>query len=318
MLCASPICQPPARHQRTPALHDVGNARCPEVFLSTIPGPIVLVGHSYGGAVITDAATNNPDVKALVYVNAFAPDAGETVLPLAGPDSALAVDPTSVFDFVPYPGAPAGDFDLYLKENVFLNAFASGVPTREAFALYATQRPLALTAGSEPSGEPAWKTIPSWYLLGTRDLIIPPSAQQFMAERAGSTIVKVNAGHLSLTVPGHPRRFVTRVPAPQPVADSRTDDPDPIHALRMTNERGLQREWVTGWIRPTRPLCTLPIGLWPVAASRHGVHSSARSKSLRPDQGPSWTAEHAEGADPSLDSHRRRSDAPGHDSQNAS
>jgi pimeloyl-ACP methyl ester carboxylesterase len=167
-------------------------------FLSTIPGPIVLVGHSYGGAVITDAATNNPDVKALVYVNAFAPYAGETILPLAGPDSALGVDPTSVFDFVPNPGAPAGDFDLYLKRNVFLNAFASGVPTRAALALYATQRALALSAGSEPSGEPAWKTIPSWYLLGTRDLIIPPSAQQFMAQRAGSTIVKISAGHLSL------------------------------------------------------------------------------------------------------------------------
>jgi pimeloyl-ACP methyl ester carboxylesterase len=167
-------------------------------FLSTIPGPIVLVGHSYGGAVITNAATNNTDVKALVYVDAFVPDAGETVLPLAGPDSALAVDPTSVFDFVPYPGAAPGDLDLYLKQNVFLNAFADGVPTREALALYATQRPLALSVGSEPSGEPAWKTIPSWYLLGTLDLIIPSSAQQFMAERAGSTIVKVNAGHLSL------------------------------------------------------------------------------------------------------------------------
>jgi pimeloyl-ACP methyl ester carboxylesterase len=167
-------------------------------FLATIPGPIVLVGHSYGGAVITNAATNNPAVKALVYVDAFAPDAGETVLPLAGPHSALAVDPTTVFDFVPYPGAPAGDFDLYLKPNVFLNAFASGVPTRQALPLYATQRPLALSAGSQPSGEPAWKTIPSWYLRGTRDLIIPPSAQRFMAERASSSIATVNAGHLSL------------------------------------------------------------------------------------------------------------------------
>lgn len=175
-----------------------GDSATVRSFLSTIPGPIVLVGHSYGGAVITNAGTNSPDVKALVYVDAFAPDAGETVLPLAGPDSALAVDPTSVFDFVPYPGAAPDDLDLYLKQDVFLNAFANGVPTREALALYAAQRPLALSVGSEPSGEPAWKTIPSWYLLGTRDLIIPPSAQQFMAERAGSTIVKVNAGHLSL------------------------------------------------------------------------------------------------------------------------
>jgi pimeloyl-ACP methyl ester carboxylesterase len=180
-----------------------GDSATARAFLSTIPGPVVLVGHSYGGAVITNAATNNPNVKALVYVDAFVPDAGETVLPLAGQDSALAVDPTTVFDFVPCPCAPAGDFDLYLKRSVFLNAFANGVPTREALALYAAQRPLALSVGSEPSGEPAWKTIPSWYLLGTRDLIIPPSAQQFMAERAGSTIVKVNAGHLSLISDPH-------------------------------------------------------------------------------------------------------------------
>jgi pimeloyl-ACP methyl ester carboxylesterase len=180
-------------------------------FLFTIPGPIVLVGHSYGGAVITNAATGNPAVKALVYVDAFAPDEGETVLPLAGPDSALAVDPTTVFDFVPYPNAPDGDVDLYLKQDTFVNSFANGVPTREALALYATQRPLALSAGSEPSGVPAWKTIPSWYLLGTRDLIIPPSAQQFMAERAGSTIVKVRAGHLSLVSdPGAVTRLIEK------------------------------------------------------------------------------------------------------------
>lgn len=171
-------------------------------FLATIPGPIVLVGHSYGGAVISNAATGDPDVKALVYVNAFAPDEGETVFPLAGADSALAADPATVFDFVPYDGAPAGDVDLYLKQDVFLNSFANGLPRREANVLYATQRPVAFSAGSQQSGPPAWKTIPSWYLLGTRDLIITPTAQRSMAERAGSKIVKVRAGHLSLV--SHP------------------------------------------------------------------------------------------------------------------
>src|SRR5215204_7051180 len=79
-------------------------------FLSSVPGPIVLVGHSYGGAVITNAATGNPNVRALVYVDAFVPDQGEAVFPLVGPDSTLAVsDPTTVFDLRPYPGAPAGD-----------------------------------------------------------------------------------------------------------------------------------------------------------------------------------------------------------------
>jgi pimeloyl-ACP methyl ester carboxylesterase len=167
-------------------------------FLSTIPGPIILVGHSYGGAVITNAATGNPNVKALVYVDAFAPDQGQSIFPLSGADSALAVDPTTVFDFVPYAGGPAGDVDLYLKHDTFLKSFANGVPRRQAEVLYASQRPLAFGAGNEQSGVPAWKTIPSWYLLGTKDLIITPTAQRAMAEHAGSKITKVKAGHLSL------------------------------------------------------------------------------------------------------------------------
>jgi len=167
-------------------------------FLSTLSGPIVLVGHSYGGAVITNAATGNPNVKALVYVDAFAPAAGEPIFPLAGADSALAVPPENVFDFVPYPGAPAGDVDLYLKRDTFLTSFASGVPRREAENLYPSQRPLTLSAGFEPSGTPAYDTIPSWYVLGTRDLIITPEAQLFMATRANSKITRIKAGHLGL------------------------------------------------------------------------------------------------------------------------
>ncbi len=167
-------------------------------FLSTLAGPIVLVGHSYGGAVITNAATGNPNVKALVYVNAFAPAEGETIFPLVGPDSALAADPATVFDFVPYPDAPEGDVDLYLKEEVFLTSFANLVPRPTARVLYATQRPITFSAGNQPSGVPAWETIPSWYLLGTQDLIIPAAQQLFMAERAGATIVEVDSGHLTM------------------------------------------------------------------------------------------------------------------------
>jgi pimeloyl-ACP methyl ester carboxylesterase len=167
-------------------------------FLATVPGPIILVGHSYGGAVITNAATGNPNVKALVYVDAFAPAEGEKVFPLAGADSAVAVDPTTIFDFVPYPGAPAGDVDLYLKHDFFVNTFAAGVRKETAELGYATQRPLAYSAGDTASGAPAWATIPSWYLLGTQDTIITPTAQLFMAQRAHSTIVRVKAGHLSL------------------------------------------------------------------------------------------------------------------------
>ncbi|GIH09389.1 alpha/beta hydrolase [Rhizocola hellebori] len=167
-------------------------------FLSTLTGPIVLVGHSYGGAVITNAATGNANVKALVYVDAFAPAEGETVFPLAGADSVLNGDPTTLFDFVPYPGAPPGDVDLYLKKNLFLTSFATGVPREKALTLYAAQRPIAFSAGNVPSGVPAWASIPSWYVLGTQDQIITPTAQRSMAERAGSTITEVKAGHLSL------------------------------------------------------------------------------------------------------------------------
>ena len=176
-----------------------GDAEYIRTFLSTVPGPIVLVGHSYGGAVITNAATGNPNVKALVYVDAFAPDEGEEVLPLVGPDSVLAVpDPTTVFDLRPYPGAPAGDFDVYLKPDVVVTSFAQDLPRRTALALAATQRPIAFSAGLEPSGVPAWATIPSWYLIGTEDLLIPAAQQRFMAERAGAQIVEVRASHVSL------------------------------------------------------------------------------------------------------------------------
>jgi pimeloyl-ACP methyl ester carboxylesterase len=167
-------------------------------FLSTLEGPIVLVGHSYGGAVITNAATGNANVKALVYVDAFAPLEGEIVLPLVGPDSALAVDPTTVFDFVPYPGAPAGDVDLYLKQGVFLESFANGIPARTASVLYATQRPITFSAGNQPSGVPAFATIPSWYLIGTQDKTTPPAQQRFMAERANARIKEADSGHLAM------------------------------------------------------------------------------------------------------------------------
>ncbi len=177
-------------------------------FLSTISGPIVLVGHSYGGAVITNAASGNDNVKALVYVDAFAPDEGEIIFPLAGATSAVAADPTSIFDFVPYPGAPEGDVDLFLKPSLFVPTFASGVPTDTAELLYAAQRPLASSAGNTPSGPPAWKNIPSWYVLGTSDAIIIPDQQQMMAARAKSTITRVDAGHLSMV--SHPEE-VTEV-----------------------------------------------------------------------------------------------------------
>jgi pimeloyl-ACP methyl ester carboxylesterase len=168
-------------------------------FLSTIPGPIVLVGHSYGGFVITNAATGNPHVKALVYVDAFIPDQGDTLLSLlANSGSCLGGNPADVFNFAPYPGAPAGDVDTYIKPSLVPGCFASGLPASQAAVIAATQRPLAASTLQEPSGPPAWKTIPSWAVIGTADRVIPPAVLTSMAKHAGAHITRVNAGHLSM------------------------------------------------------------------------------------------------------------------------
>jgi pimeloyl-ACP methyl ester carboxylesterase len=174
-----------------------GDAAYVRAFLETVTGPIVLVGHSYGGAVITNAATGSPNVKALVYVNAFAPDEGESATALAGPDSALSV-PTAVFDLVPATLPPGPGTDLYLKETTVFAWFATGLRDRDKGIVAASQRPATIGALNEPSGPPAWRSIPSWYLIGTEDKIIPPGAQRAMAQRAGSTVTEYDAGHLGL------------------------------------------------------------------------------------------------------------------------
>ncbi|HME65252.1 MAG TPA: alpha/beta hydrolase [Streptosporangiaceae bacterium] len=170
-------------------------------FLGTIPGPIVLVGHSYGGMVITNAATGNKNVKALVYDDAFIPAQGDTAGSLSGarPGSCLAVaNPATVFNLVPFPGAPKGVVDAYVKPSVFPGCFANGLPASEGAVLAATQRPLATSVLTDKSGVPAWKTIPSWAIVGTADHVIPPAEQLFMAKRAGAHITEVHAPHLSM------------------------------------------------------------------------------------------------------------------------
>jgi pimeloyl-ACP methyl ester carboxylesterase len=160
---------------------------------------IVLVGHSYGGAVITNAAVGVPAVRALVYVDAFIPDQGDTIghLAAAKPGSCLG-NPAKDFNPVPYPGAPSGDVDLYIKPGLVPGCFATGLPASQAAVIAATQRPLTASAFAEPSGPPAWKTIPSWAVIGTGDRVIPPAELTFMAKRAGARITDVRAGHLSL------------------------------------------------------------------------------------------------------------------------
>ena len=161
---------------------------------------VVLVGHSYGGAVITNAAVGAPEVKALVYVDAFIPNQGETLgqLAAAKPGSCVGRNPADVFDLVPYPGGPRNDVDIYIKQSVVPNCFASGLPASQAAVIAASQRPLAASALSEPSGPPAWKNLPSWAVVGTADRVIPPAELLVMAHRAHAHITEVNAGHLSL------------------------------------------------------------------------------------------------------------------------
>jgi pimeloyl-ACP methyl ester carboxylesterase len=160
--------------------------------------PVVLAGHSYGGFVITNAAVGDSEVKALVYVDAFLPQHGDTLQSLTTSSSCLAASPPTVFDPVPYPGGPAGDVDLYVKQSVFPGCFANGLPPAQAAALAATQRPLPLSALTEPSGVPAWQTIPSWDVIGTADHVIPEAGQLAMAHRAHAHITKISAPHLSM------------------------------------------------------------------------------------------------------------------------
>ncbi|MEV4350474.1 alpha/beta hydrolase [Actinoplanes sp. NPDC049596] len=162
-------------------------------------GPVVLAGHSYGGAVITNAATQAPRVTALAYVDAYAPDAGETVVQLTGakPGSALAAPAETVFDVVQDPSRPAGDVDLYVKRDQFPRIFAAHLPAATGRALAAAEAPIAAGALQEPSGPPAWKKLPSWFVIGTRDQVIPAAEQQAMAERAHGHVTTVTADHLS-------------------------------------------------------------------------------------------------------------------------
>jgi pimeloyl-ACP methyl ester carboxylesterase len=181
-------------------------------FIGTISGPIVLVGHSYGGAVITDAAFGDGQVKALVYVDAYIPDEGQSLLELTGPESCFSVeDLSTILNFVPFPGAAPGASDAYVKQSVFPGCFANGLPAAQGKVLAATQRPLATNALGEKSTAPAWKTIPSWAVVGTADHAIPATDQLAMAKHAGARITEINAPHLSMIAdPSTVARVITK------------------------------------------------------------------------------------------------------------
>ncbi|GAA1844070.1 alpha/beta fold hydrolase [Asanoa iriomotensis] len=167
-------------------------------FLGTIDGPIVLVGHSYGGMIITNAATDNADVKALVYVAAFAPDEGDTLegLQTKYPGSKLGME---ALDFRPYT-QPDGSmsYDGYVKAAAFREVFAGDLPESVTAVMAATQRPADVHTLQEPSGRPAWRTVPTWYLVARNDNLIPAAAQRFMAKRAQARTVEIGASHVAM------------------------------------------------------------------------------------------------------------------------
>ena len=167
-------------------------------YLRSISGPIVLVAHSYGGFVATNAATGIANVKALVYIDAFMPDEGETAGALVASSDSCIVD--EGLNQVPYDGG----LDLYLRWEAdspytgYRECFANGVARKDAAVLWAGQRPAGAAQFFEPSGPPAWRTIPSWSLIGTLDNVIPRALQEEMSSRADARITRVDAGHLSL------------------------------------------------------------------------------------------------------------------------
>lgn len=160
----------------------------------TIEGPVVLVAHSYGGAVMTNVDADAGEIAGLVYVNGFAPEAGETCFALAGKFPGSMLGETTLR---PVPRSD-GTTDLFITRDRFHELFCADVPAPQAARLAATQRPPTQEALVEPSGErPLWKEVPSWFLIGEDDHIIPPAVQHYMAERAGArrTVEIAGASH---------------------------------------------------------------------------------------------------------------------------
>jgi pimeloyl-ACP methyl ester carboxylesterase len=170
--------------------------------LAAQKGPTVLVGHSYGGAVITGAANDAPNVSALVYIAAFGLDEGESLESLSkqGPATAGAAQiRPDEYGF------------LWIDRDGFANVFAADVDPVEARVMAAVQRPLSFKSFTEKSGPPAWKHIPSWYLVSSNDQMIPPQAEEFMAKRMRATVRRVPASHASMI--SHPKEVADLIGA---------------------------------------------------------------------------------------------------------
>lgn len=162
--------------------------------IDLVGGPTILVGHSYGGFVITNAAYNNPNVTGLVYVAAFAPDTGQSLSDF--------VDATKFPEGLLIPDS--GGF-LYLNSTLFQNSFAQDVNSTEASMMAAVQKPFNQSLFTEKSGPPAWKQLPTWYQISENDRMIPPDVQRSFAERMNATTISLNASHASLV--SHPKEI---------------------------------------------------------------------------------------------------------------
>ncbi|MEU7172135.1 alpha/beta hydrolase [Micromonospora tulbaghiae] len=184
----------PAIAVANPLRSVAGDAAYLRALVDCLSGPVVLAAHSYGGAVITEAADGAANVRALVYVASFSPDAGESVADLNArfPGSRLADN----IQAVPIPVQDgSADMDQYVKQETYPDFFAPDVPRETAAVMAATQRPTAANTLTDSVTRAAWKSIPSWTLVTTQDLAIPPDLQRFLAQRAGSTTVEVDASH---------------------------------------------------------------------------------------------------------------------------
>ena len=169
--------------------------------VKSVKTPVVLVGHSYGGAVISHAAYGSQNVKALVYVAAFTPEKGETAAELSGrfPGGTLASALAAPVDLAD------GGKDLYIQQDKFHDQFAADVSEADARLMAAGQRPITVAALNEAASEPAWKTIPSWFVYGDKDKNIPPQAMAFMAERAHAKQTVVVKGGSHVVMVSHPK-----------------------------------------------------------------------------------------------------------------
>ncbi|RZO09428.1 alpha/beta hydrolase [Pseudomonas moorei] len=178
-----------------------GDAQSVASVVKNIKTPVVLVSHSYGGPVISEAAYGSSNVKSLVFVAAFAPEAGETAAGLSGKFPGSTLSPTLA---APVDLADGGK-ELYIQQNKFHDQFAADVPEADARLMAVAQRPVTVAALNEPATDAAWKTIPSWFVYGDQDKNIPPQALAFMAERAHSkqTVVVKGASHVVMI--SHPK-----------------------------------------------------------------------------------------------------------------